>query len=223
MKIFVVFLLSTLSIGALADPPAGEVKVPLATYTALLEELAEESKPAPVAFAIGVSNVRINVSGRDPHDTAEVHVSFGLEVFENEWTLVPFLPAGVALTHASVNGQEWSSWWTGAEVLHWSTARAGRYQADLSYRVDAQTFETGHTLPVPVPSTIATRLRVVFPDTGIDLAVVPAINVVTEEHEGQNHPNRQRAGHFRGNGVLACGNQPPVRDESGPLPRRANR
>ena len=184
MKIFVVFLLSTLSIGALADPPAGEVKVPLATYTALLEELAEESKPAPVAFAIGVSNVRINVSGRDPHDTAEVHVSFGLEVFENEWTLVPFLPAGVALTHASVNGQV-VELVDRRGVLHWSTARAGRYQADLSYRVDAQTFETGHTLPVPVPSTIATRLRVVFPDTGIDLAVVPAINVVTEEHEGQ--------------------------------------
>ena len=101
-----------------------------------------------------------------------VHVSFGFEVFENEWTLVPVLSAGVALTHVSVNGQM-VELVERHGMLHWSTDNAGRYQANLSYRVDARHFETGRTLAVPVPSTVATGLRVYFPDTGVDLAVLP--------------------------------------------------
>ena len=183
MRTLIVLLSSVLALNAWGQTQDGVVKVPLATYTALLGEAAEDSRPPPAAYAIGVSNVRINVSAREPRDTAEVHVSFGLEVFENEWTLVPMLSAGVALTHVSVNGQI-------VELverqgrLYWSTDKAGRYQANLSYRIDARHFKTGRTLAVPVPSTVATGLSVFFPDTGIDLVVLPATNVVTEERDG---------------------------------------
>ena len=183
MKALIVMLSCVLSLNAWAEPQRGEVKVRLAVYTALLGEAAEVPRPAPAAYAIGVSQVRINVSDREPHDTAGVHVSFGFEVFENEWTLVPVLAAGVALTHVSVNGQM-VELVERHGMLHWSTDKAGRYQANLSYRVDARHFETGRTLAVPVPSTVATGLRVYFPDTKVDLAVLPAINVATEERDG---------------------------------------
>ena len=165
MKALIVMLSCVLSLSAWAEPQRGEVKVPLAVYTALLDEAAEVSRPAPAAYAIGVSQVRINISDREPRDTAEVHVSFGLEVFENEWTLVPVLSAGVALTHVSVNGQM-VELVERHGILHWSTDKAGRYQANLSYRVDARHFETGRTLAVPVPSTVATGLRVYSPTPG---------------------------------------------------------
>ena len=74
----------------------GEVRVPLETYRQLVEQASQVPKPAPAAFAIGVSNIQVAIVDDEKHTTARVNVNLSIETFENEWTLVPILRASTA-------------------------------------------------------------------------------------------------------------------------------
>ena len=83
----------------------GEVRVPLSDYTAMLNQLSQDPRRAPAAYALGQSTVTVDVSERDGRKTAAVSISVQVEIFENEWTLVPLLPSGAALRQVTVDGQ----------------------------------------------------------------------------------------------------------------------
>ena len=71
----------------------GQVSVPLSDYTALVNQ----PRPAPVAYAIGRSSVEAVVRDRDGRKSATVEVTVQIEIFEDEWTLAPVLPAGTVI------------------------------------------------------------------------------------------------------------------------------
>ena len=179
-------LLSAWVWGADRAEQGGEVRVPLPVYTQLLEQTRREQRPAPAAYAIGDSQVRVTVTDEEDRSTAQVEVTVLIETFEAQWTLVPLLPSGVALSQATVDGQP-VPLVQGPEGLSWSTDQAARVTLQLNYGVVARRSARGFVLPVPVPRAAATRLQFVFPGTGLDLAVVPSADQHTREQEGRTH------------------------------------
>ncbi|MDX1574548.1 MAG: hypothetical protein R3285_00055, partial [Kiloniellales bacterium] len=162
----------------------GEVRVPLSDYTAMLNALSQDPRRAPAAYAFGRSSVDVTVSERDGQKTAEVGISVQVEVFEDEWTLVPLLPAGAALRQATVDGEA-VQLVEDDNGLSWSTAKAGTYSVALVYDVDAQRYQSGEVLPLPVPRAAATAFSLSFPETGVDLSVVPSADLETSEADGR--------------------------------------
>jgi len=162
----------------------GEVRVPLSDYTAMLNQLSQDPRRAPAAYAIGQSTVGTQVSDRDGQKTAEVSISVQVEVFEDEWTLVPLLPSGAALRQASVDGQAVQLVEDG-DGLSWSTDKAGIYGLELVYDVDAQRYQSGEVLALAVPRAAATAFSLSFPETGVDLSVVPSADLKASAGDGR--------------------------------------
>ncbi|MCZ6838781.1 MAG: hypothetical protein O7G13_05865 [Alphaproteobacteria bacterium] len=167
----------------LAPAPGGDVRIPLADYTALLALLANQPNRAPAAYAIGQSNVSVQVREIDERKTAIVNIQVQVETFEDEWVLVPLLPPGTALRSARVDGKP-VQLVERPDGLSWSTAKAGTFNVQLVYSVDAQRTETGYVLPLAVPRAAATGLTLTVPETGVDLSVVPSADAQTVVGEG---------------------------------------
>jgi len=166
---------------AATDATSGEVRVPLETYRQLVEQANPNMRPAPAAYAIGVSTVDVAIIDDDKHTTARVSVSLNIETFENQWTLVPILPPGAALGDARVNGVP-VQLVQGPDGLAWSTDKAGTVTMQLRYGLDARRSDAGFTLPLPIPRAAATNLRLAYPGTGVDLAIIPAADVQSKEN-----------------------------------------
>jgi hypothetical protein len=176
--LFVLILLShpVLAGAARAAEDPGQVTLPLAVYTEMLKRLGKEPRGAPAAYALGQSGLSVQVSARDGQYTAAVEVTLQVETFENEWTLVPVLPAGAALKRATANGRN-VQLVQGPDGLSWATNRAGTATVQLSYGADARRVENGFLLALPVPAAAAATLDLVFPEVGVDLAVVPSADL----------------------------------------------
>ena len=161
---------------------SGEVRVPLETYTSLVEQVRQEHRPAPAAYALGTAKVHVEIVD-DERTTARVNVDVNIQTFEDEWTLVPILPPGAALSSARVDGKP-VQLVHGPDGLAWSTDKAGTVNMQLRYSIDARRSDAGFTLPLPVPRAAATSLRLTYPGTGVDLAIVPAADVQQTEKAG---------------------------------------
>ena len=134
---------------AATDAGGGEVRVPLETYRQLVEQANQDTRPAPASFAIGVANIVVVIVDDDKRTTARISVSLNIETFEDEWTLVPVLPPGAALSDARVNGTP-VQLVQGPDGLAWSTDKAGTVTMELRYGLDARRSDSGFTLPHPV-------------------------------------------------------------------------
>ncbi len=184
MRSFFAILLLLLAPMAAAEEIApdrtGEVRVPLSDYTEMLQRLAKEPGRAPAAYAIGQSQVMVEVSDNDDRLAATVSVTVRIETFEDEWTLVPILPPGAALQQATVDGRP-VQLVQGPDGLAWSTAKAGTVTMQLRYGVDARRSDAGYVLPVPIPMAAATAFTLLYPGTGVDLVVVPSADLQSVE------------------------------------------
>ena len=182
MRTLIVFLTLFFTLPAHAQQltPAGggDVRIPLADYTALLALLANNPDRAPAAYAIGQSQVTVQVREIDERKTAVVNIQVQVETFEDKWVLVPLLPPGTALRGARVDGKP-VQLVERPDGLSWSTAKAGTFKVQLVYSVDAQRTQTGYVLPLAVPRAAATALTLTVPETGIDLSVVPSADAQT--------------------------------------------
>lgn len=179
MKALLLLSLGLLSGAVLAEPaPAseGEVRVPLPEYTSLLEQVRQEPKPAPAAYALGSAEVAVSVTEEERRTYAEVNVNLAVQTFDDEWTLVPILPQGTALAEATADGKP-VQLVAGPDGLSWSTKAAGTVTMHLRYGVDARRSERGYSLAVPVPRAAATRLQASLPGKGLDVAVIPSADM----------------------------------------------
>ena len=187
MRTLIVLLTLFFTLPAHAQQPTsasgGDVRIPLADYTALLALLANDPDRAPAAYAIGQSNVSVQVRELDERKTAIVNIQVQVETFEDEWVLVPLLPPGTALRGARVDGKP-VQLVERPDGLSWSTSKAGTFKVQLVYSVDPQRTETGYVLPLAVPRAAATGLSLTVPETGIDLSVVPSADAQTVTGEG---------------------------------------
>ena len=162
----------------------GDVRIPLPEYQAMLQQLQQDPRPAPAAYAIGQSHVAVRVSEEAAHLSARVDVRVTIETFEDDWTLVPLLPAAVALESVTLDGRA-VQLVQGPGGLALTRAEAGTAILQLAYKVDASRSDAGYVLPLPVPLAAATQFNLDYPGTGVDLAVVPAADQRSLEVEGR--------------------------------------
>ncbi len=160
---------------------SGQVEIPLHIYNQLVEQAQSAirpPRPVPASYALGSAQVGVRVPATEPRASGSVQVQLAIDVLENEWVLVPILPAGTPVETVTVGGTPVQLIATPAG-LAWSTKEAGSYTMVLSYRVDATRFESGYVLPVPLPEAAAINLNATLPGTGLDVAVIPAAGTRT--------------------------------------------
>ncbi|MEM7226433.1 MAG: hypothetical protein AAF495_25900 [Pseudomonadota bacterium] len=188
MRILIVLLALFTALPAIASerqplPPSGDVRLPLAEYEKLLNQIAAKPRGAPADYALGRADVSVLVRDQDGRKSAEVEIALSAEIFEDQWTLVPLLPSGAALREATVDGQE-VQLIVGPDGLSWATDRAGTAALRLIYSVDAERYPSGQVLPLPLPRAAASDFTLRFPEAGVDLSVVPSADLATTEENG---------------------------------------
>jgi hypothetical protein len=162
------------------DPP-GQVRIPLDVYNQLVEQgrnPVPRPRPAPVNYALGSASVNVRVATTEPRASAEVTATLSIEVFENEWVLIPVLSPGTPVTRVTLKGSPVQLVPT-AEGLSFGTNVKGSYSMELSYNVDASSTSGGYVLAVPVPQASSVQLVASLPGTGLDVSVLPAAGVRT--------------------------------------------
>ena len=161
------------------DDKPGQVQLPLAVYKALLDKARDPSRlprPAPASYALGNARVSVQVAATEPRISGQIRVDLAIDVLEDDWVLVPVLPAGTPVEAATIGGNPIQLLAT-PEGLAWSTKKSGSYNMNLLYRVDAMRSDAGFTLAVPLPQAAATQLTASLPGSGLDVAVIPAAGV----------------------------------------------
>ncbi len=169
----------------ITGPKEGDVKVPLAHYIKLIDDARNPETKAPASYAIGQSTVSVKLSEQDEQTTAQVTVNVDIEVFENEWSLIPILPYGAAITAVTING-ETIQLVQNAEWMSWSTNQAGTAQLQISYSIDATRSDQGYVVPVPIPRASSNQLKVAFFGSELDMTVIPATNIKTSKSNQTN-------------------------------------
>ncbi len=163
----------------------GDVRVPLENYIKLIEDARNPDLPVPAAYAIGQSTVSVTLNEQADRTTAQVTVNTQIEVFENQWSLIPILPYGAAITAVSINGKS-IQLVQNAEWMSWSTNKAGTANLQISYSIDAARSDQGYVVPVPIPRASSTQLTIEFSGNELDMAVIPASDVKTSKQNNRN-------------------------------------
>lgn len=180
-------LILYLAVAIATDGPidaTGEVRVPLEEYTKLLEQTRDEPRPAPAAYAIGRSEVAVRVDEVGERLLGEVRVELDIRIFEAEWTLVPLLPAGVAVREALQDGQP-VQLVQNADGLHWSGDTAGVVTLQLTYGLEPKRSDAGYVMALPIARAATTTLEVELPGTRLDVAVIPGDDYRVSEDGGR--------------------------------------
>ncbi len=167
-------LASTPGLHGAPEQGDGQVQLPLEAYTQLMQQATEKPRrPALAGWALGNAAVTVTVEDAEQRASGAVQVQLGIDALEDEWVLIPVLPAGTPIESVNVDGKIVQLSPT-AEGLAWSTNKSGSYTMRLSYRIDAGHSEGGFALPVPLPRAAAINLSATLPGTGLDATVIPA-------------------------------------------------
>jgi hypothetical protein len=178
-------------VSAMAQLPpadAGHVQIPVELYNQLVtaSDPSHRTRPAPAGFALGTARVTVVVPAVAERATAEVNVELAIDVFEDQWVLVPVLPAGTPVGTVTVGGAPVQLASTPGG-LAWATKTKGSHAMALSYRVDATRFAGGFALALPVPQAAAIDLRATLPGTHLDVTVIPAAGTRSTAAGGTTH------------------------------------
>ena len=171
------FLMLASRVGAQTEAESpGQVELPLAVYNQLVETARDPARlprGAPAGYALGSAKVTVTVAGDGPRPSAEVRVELGLEVLEDDWVLIPVLPAGTPVESVTVGGSAVQLIST-PQGLAWAARKQGSFVMSLRTRLDAARSETGLSLAVPLPEAASITLSATLPGTGLDVAVIPS-------------------------------------------------
>lgn len=151
------------------EAQSGTVEVPLPVYQNLVEASKPKTPSGPAAYAVGEATMQVMAGG----DGAEVQVSVRVQILEDRWTLVPLLPAGTAVTQATVDGSPIQLVPT-TSGLAFGAKAAGTHALELAYRVEVKRRGDGRVLPLPLPTATGTQLEARLPGAGLSVSVVPA-------------------------------------------------
>lgn len=156
---------------------SGRVELSREEYDRLIEASrpkGPDPRPAPASFALGQASVKVDATARDDGSvSAVVEVTLSIRVFDEDWVLVPILPAGTSVAEAKVGGLD-VRLMPSPIGLAWATKVAGDHSMTLRYHVDALRSEHGQSLAVPTPAASSIRLVARLPQPDLDVAVVPS-------------------------------------------------
>jgi hypothetical protein len=163
-----------------AEPGAGAVHMPLATYLELLKHGAAGPAGPPVPFLL--PEARYDVTVGEGGATVEAHLR--VEVLAHGWVAVPVLPDGVAVESATLDGKPVVLGAAGDGGGAMGTGDAVRAATLLVDRPGAHAFEARLRLPLDearggrafslgVRPSAMTRLSVKVPEPDLEFIVLP--------------------------------------------------
>ncbi len=194
--LFSLFVASTLvaqsSAGTGGSPTpetaSGRVDLPRDVYDRLIAQAQTPTRlprPAPASYALGAAEVGVTVTGaKTTAMSATVDVTVPIDVLDDDWVLVPILPAGTPVDLATVGGKT-VQLVNAPQGLAWATRGRGSHIMKLRYRVDTTVSDGGFALPIPTPSSSSIRLSARLPGQNLGPSVVPAAGVEVRQ-EGDN-------------------------------------
>ncbi len=165
---------------------AGQVELPLAVYNRLVEGARDPQappRPAPASYALGSAKVTVAVGKTGSRSSARVEVELKIDVLEDDWILIPVLPAGTAVETATVGGKAVQLIAT-PRGLAWATRKQGSHVMKLAYLVDAARSDAGRSLAVPLPRAASIGFVASLPGTGLDVAVIPSAGMTATANGG---------------------------------------
>ena len=83
----------------------GHVQIPIDVYNRLIDlarDPVQHRRPVPAPYALGSATVTVNAAGPGAGPTGVVRVELSIEVFEDDWILIPVLPASTPVESVSV-------------------------------------------------------------------------------------------------------------------------
>lgn len=164
---------------AVAEEKSGYVNVPLEQYNQLVEagkNPVKTPRPAPAGYALGEARLKVTAKKNEARFSALVDATLSVKVLDDDWVLVPILPAGTAVESATISGNKVELIST-SQGLAWGAKEAGSYEINLLYNIDAVRSQSGFSLAVPLPQAAATTMDVIIPGSGLDASVIPAAGV----------------------------------------------
>ena len=176
LPIAVVLILALNSSASAQTEVPGQVELPLAIYNQLVETARDPKtlpRPAPASYALGSAKVDVTVGSQSPRPSAEVRVELSIDVLEDDWVLIPTLPAGTPMVSAKVNGSSVQLIAT-PEGLSWAAHQKGSYTMSLHYRLDAGALRSGTVAGAAGTPGGIDRPRRDTTGTGHDVAVIPS-------------------------------------------------
>lgn len=159
----------------------GQVSLALSQYNQLVDaarQPVKEPRVPPSGYAFGQAQAQVNVNEIDERASAQVKVDFNVKVLDNDWISVPILPSGTAVREVTVNSSS-VQLINSSQGLLWGVKGEGNYAIRIVYDVDAQRFDTGYALALPLPAAAAISLNARIPGTGIDATVIPSSGLKT--------------------------------------------
>lgn len=182
-----ILLFGIISLAHADEPTAsGEVKLPLDRFTQLSDAARippKAPRKVPADYASGNATVNISVREEESRATAHVSATLTVKVLEDDWVLVPLLPAGTSVQSVTVAGSN-VELINGPLGLSWGVKQSGVYQVALNYGVDALRSEGGYAAGIPLPLASSTTLRATLPGEGLDVTLIPSAGSKSESAGG---------------------------------------
>lgn len=167
-----------------AQADTAQVQLPLIQYQQLLKQ-TETTRVNPARYALGNAQAQLSLTEHQQQWQAQVLINFEVQVYDNEWTAIPLLPASTALLEATVNQQSVPLQQQDGQ-LQWASRQAGTYTLQLRYQVEVRRDQAHRILALPLPPVPTTRLQASLPLANAAVAVIPAVTVETTPQDAKD-------------------------------------
>ncbi len=162
----------------------GDVKIPLTTYTQLLQQSQTKATPAPADYAFGKNQIQVTVETNKTDLTAKIQLQLTITTYKNEWTLIPIIAYGTAIETARIDGQVIQLVQT-PNGLAWATNLAQTATLVLNYQAEVKHQGDAYQLVLPLPQAPGGQLIAKIPKQYQNIAVTPTIS--TYQHPFKDH------------------------------------
>jgi len=167
-----------------SSPPSGEVTVSLDHYNALLEQNKQTAIKPSSRYTLGESVLSIDIKPNQNRLTAVIKAEVVVKVYENSWTQVDLLGHGATLSYAKYQREALQLQQT-HHGYSWLIDKAGTYNIELEYQVDASYSPQGNILALPIPNAASTHLKAFIPYTDLEVAIAPSTHLRSTDNDGK--------------------------------------
>jgi len=140
--------------------------------------------PPPMEFVFGPADVEGEVSTGAPAPSARLKATFDLNVLAEAWVRVPLLEGDVALTRATIDGDDLAIDPTDTSPLSAMVKGPGEHRVTLEFATPLLTEADQSAFEFSIPGPPVVNLSVKIPKTKLSAEVDPAVSTETKEEGG---------------------------------------
>lgn len=140
--------------------------------------------PPPVEFVFGPADVEGEVTNGGPVPSARLKASFDLNVLAETWVRVPLVEGDVALTRATLDGEDLAIDPSDTSPLSAMLKGPGEHRVTLEFATPLLTEADQSAFEFSIPGPPVVNLTVKIPKTKLSAEVEPAVSTEAKEEGG---------------------------------------